>query len=65
MSDLDEKVAESKVKATKEIIEIIQPYKLFVPEEGGEDEEDPSKNPFMNRVTIKNINEFFKESIPI
>jgi serine/threonine protein kinase/AAA+ ATPase superfamily predicted ATPase len=47
-------------KLKKDEIKITKPYKLKIPEEKeSKSESSIQKNPYMNRVTIKNINEFF------
>ena len=56
--DVMEKTPYTKSKPKAEAINITAPYKLIVPDVNEEDG-DTSKNPYMNRVTIKNINEFY------
>lgn len=47
-------------RSKKEAVKITKPYKLKIPEEKeSKSESNIPKNPYMNRVTIKNINEFF------
>ena len=59
-SEPQEAVSTPTKKLKKDEIKITKPYKLKIPEEK---ESKPGsgiqKNPYMNRVTIKNINEFF------
>lgn len=50
---------EPRIKSKAEVVKITTPYKLMIPETKDDDERDSSKNPYMNRVTIKNINEFY------
>jgi serine/threonine protein kinase/AAA+ ATPase superfamily predicted ATPase len=57
-TDAIEKAPKPTVKPKAPAININSPFKLVIPEVRA-DSVDTSKNPYMNRVTIKNINEFY------
>ena len=58
--EFQEAVSTPTKKSKKDEIKITKPYKLKIPEEKElKPERGVQKNPYMNRVTIKNIDEFF------
>lgn len=55
----DEIATPAKPKQERETVNIIEPYRLVVPKEEPLQADDVVKNPYMNRVMIRNINEFY------